>query len=137
MAPLRPSEIVAELKDMQGGKAMGMGGLTVVFYKTYQDNLVHHLVSFFEKMVKDGCLPPMMREALLVTLIKPAAAQHSVSDLAFPDGAPGVGWCSTSQLGYFVMACVMIPAAHGAIRTEPELYMWHGIHLEYSATGSR
>ncbi|KAJ1193383.1 hypothetical protein NDU88_002681 [Pleurodeles waltl] len=43
MAPLEPGEIRAVLKDMPAGQAPIMDGLTVAFYKTYQDILIHYL----------------------------------------------------------------------------------------------
>ena len=71
MAPLHPDEVVAALKDMSNGKAPGVDGATVAFYKAYHAKLIPHLITLYEKMVKDGCKPPSMYEALLIIMLKP------------------------------------------------------------------
>ena len=37
----------------------------------FQMKLIPHLITLFEEMVGDGQMPPSMREALLVMLLKP------------------------------------------------------------------
>ncbi|KAJ1082512.1 hypothetical protein NDU88_002677 [Pleurodeles waltl] len=70
MAPLRPEEIRVTLADMTVAKAPGTNRLMMEFYKAYQDILIPHLVTLFEEMAADGCMPPTMREALLMFLLK-------------------------------------------------------------------
>ncbi|KAJ1158482.1 hypothetical protein NDU88_011170 [Pleurodeles waltl] len=71
MGQLQPEEVKLTLACMLTGKAPGTDGLTVAFYKVYQDILIPHLVTLFEEMATDGSMPLSMREALLVVLLKP------------------------------------------------------------------
>ncbi|KAJ1218982.1 hypothetical protein NDU88_006553 [Pleurodeles waltl] len=71
VAPLRPEEIRAILKDMPSGKVPATDGLTVAFYKAYRDLLVTRLVTLFKEMTADGCMPSTMHEALFVVPLKP------------------------------------------------------------------
>ncbi|KAJ1155077.1 hypothetical protein NDU88_007813 [Pleurodeles waltl] len=70
MAPLRSGEIRAGFWDMPPGKALGIGGLTFDFYKTYQDLLIPHFVTLYEEMAETGSMPPSMSETLIVTMLK-------------------------------------------------------------------
>ncbi|KAJ1111746.1 hypothetical protein NDU88_000021 [Pleurodeles waltl] len=71
MGPLRPEEIRVALADMLTGKVSGIEGLTVAFYKAYQNLLMPHLVTLFEEMAAGGCRLPTVYEALLIVLFKP------------------------------------------------------------------
>ncbi|KAJ1098271.1 hypothetical protein NDU88_003387 [Pleurodeles waltl] len=66
MVPLRPEEIRVALAGMPAGKAPGTSGLTIAFYEAYLDMLIPHPVTLFEEMAADGCMPPIIREALLM-----------------------------------------------------------------------
>ncbi|KAJ1169739.1 hypothetical protein NDU88_001630 [Pleurodeles waltl] len=59
-APFCTAELRAALKGMSSGKASGTNGLPVVFYKAYQDQLILHLVTLYDEMAKEGCMPHYM-----------------------------------------------------------------------------
>ncbi|KAJ1149744.1 hypothetical protein NDU88_002549 [Pleurodeles waltl] len=60
-APLLPAEIVAALKDMSGGKVPGTDGLAEAFYKAYLDVHVPQLITLYEELVEDECMPHSMQ----------------------------------------------------------------------------
>lgn len=69
--PFSQEDIRAIIMSMPPGKAPGPDGLTLEFYKEYVDILVPKLHRAFEEAVESGILPQSMREALLITLLKP------------------------------------------------------------------
>lgn len=71
MQPLEAWEVQDSLMTMRSGSAPGHDGLTVGFYKEFKDLLIPHLISLFEEMTKQGYMPPSMREALLIVILKP------------------------------------------------------------------
>lgn len=72
-------EIHEALKVMRLATAPGQDGLTVAFYKEFKDLLVPHLVTLFEEISESGEMPPTMREALIVAILKPGKPAHECS----------------------------------------------------------
>lgn len=64
---------------MRDGSAPGQDSLTVTFYKAFGDILLPHLSTPFQEMCENGIMPPTMREALIVTLLKPGKDPHKCS----------------------------------------------------------
>ena len=56
---------------MQTGRAPGSDGLPADFYKLYRDILAPVLLDLYEESREKGSLPPTLREALVVSLLKP------------------------------------------------------------------
>ncbi|KAJ1138508.1 hypothetical protein NDU88_004891 [Pleurodeles waltl] len=54
MAPLQPGKICVALQEMPSAKAPGTDGLTVAFYRAYQDLLIPQLVTLFEEVAENG-----------------------------------------------------------------------------------
>lgn len=49
----------------------GLDGLTTSFYKTYIEELVPCLLDVYQESLEGGSLPPIMREAMIISLLKP------------------------------------------------------------------
>lgn len=71
MRPIEKDDILLALSSMKVGSAPGADGLTVAFYKAFLDLLLPHLMELFEDMCVTGTMPPMMREAVIVAILKP------------------------------------------------------------------
>ncbi|KAJ1183214.1 hypothetical protein NDU88_000039 [Pleurodeles waltl] len=72
MSSLKPTEIRKVIQEMAAGKAPGMDGLPVTVYKRYQEILIPQLQTLFQGIAAYAIMPPTMREALMVTLLKPS-----------------------------------------------------------------
>ncbi|XP_069059369.1 vomeronasal type-2 receptor 26-like [Pleurodeles waltl] len=70
-APLSMEEVKAAIRDLSGDKAPDLDGLTPPFYKEYSDILAPHLMEVYAEAMKTGILPASLREALIVTILKP------------------------------------------------------------------
>ncbi|KAJ1121240.1 hypothetical protein NDU88_009358 [Pleurodeles waltl] len=70
-APLTLEERGRALGGLAEGKAPGPDGLTVRFSKAFKGLLFPHLREVYEEMVGEGLMPPLIREAMLITLLKP------------------------------------------------------------------
>ncbi|XP_078540694.1 embryonic protein UVS.2-like [Lissotriton helveticus] len=64
-------DIAQVIKSMPANKAPGPDGLTTSFYKTYVAELAPRLHSVFVEALESNSLPDSMREALIITLLKP------------------------------------------------------------------
>lgn len=69
MQPIDKDEIVEALSGMRSGSAPGADGLTVGFYKAFQEKLILHLSTLFDDICVEGSMPRSMREALIVTIL--------------------------------------------------------------------
>lgn len=70
-APFELDEIREAIMKMQSGKAPGLDGIPIDFYKHYIDIMAPVLKEIFEDSLEMGVLPPSMREALVTSLLKP------------------------------------------------------------------
>ncbi|KAJ1134584.1 hypothetical protein NDU88_001035 [Pleurodeles waltl] len=71
MAPLSLGEMSRAQEGMAEGTPPGPVGLTVRFYKGFKDILFPHLRAVYAEMAEAGVMPPSMREAMLIALLKP------------------------------------------------------------------
>lgn len=69
--PFDEEDVKLAIQSLPTGKAAGLDGLPSEFYKTYADALVPRLLEVYAEAYDRGQLPPMLREALLVMLLKP------------------------------------------------------------------
>lgn len=52
------------IQNMNSGKAPGLDGLPIEFYKTFKTKLVEPLLNMFKECFLEGTLPPTIRLAL-------------------------------------------------------------------------
>lgn len=57
--------------ELRADKAPGPDGLGAQFYKEYSDELAPRLLAVYQESLETGLLPDTMREALIITLLKP------------------------------------------------------------------
>ncbi|KAJ1192335.1 hypothetical protein NDU88_001646, partial [Pleurodeles waltl] len=54
-------------------------GLTVTFYKAYQELLIPHVLTLYEELAGDKEMPPSLKEELIIPLPKPGKPQQLCS----------------------------------------------------------
>lgn len=69
--PITEEDIKMVIGSMPAGKAPGADGLTDAFYKEYADLVAPRLLRVYEEAMETGILPPTLREAVIITLLKP------------------------------------------------------------------
>lgn len=69
--PYTEEDIKRVIGGMRADKAPGPDGLTAQFYKTYMDLLATQLLAVYQDALETGILPETMREAIIITLLKP------------------------------------------------------------------
>lgn len=72
--PITVEEIAATIKSLPNGKAPGPDGFTAEFYKAFVDQLAPVLVEMYGSAYEQRMLPPTLREAMLIALLKPNKA---------------------------------------------------------------
>lgn len=68
--PITEDELKEEISSLPNNKAPGMDGLPGEFNKEYGDLIIPHLTAMYSEAYEEGVLPPSLREALLITLLK-------------------------------------------------------------------
>ncbi len=68
---LEPEEVSNAILNMKGGKAAGPDGLPIDIYKKFKDKLISPLLDTYVEGFQQGCLPPLMRNALIILILKP------------------------------------------------------------------
>ena len=69
--PLSVEELTLAISQMPAHKSPGLDGFPVEWYKQFQHLLGPLLLKTYNEALKEGRLPPSMREALIVLLLKP------------------------------------------------------------------
>lgn len=64
-------ELLRAIKSINSGKALGPDGLPIEFYKTFQKRLLTPLLSMFNESLNNGTLPPTLRLATIILILKP------------------------------------------------------------------
>ncbi len=68
---LEPEEVANAIVNMRGGKAVGPDGLPIDIYKEFKEKLISPLLDTYVEAFQQGCLPPSMRNALIILILKP------------------------------------------------------------------
>lgn len=66
------------ISGLPANKAPGSDGLTTAFYKAYAEELAPHLLATYKEAYETGILPHTMREAIIVTLLKPGKPECEI-----------------------------------------------------------
>ncbi|XP_078506414.1 A.superbus venom factor 1-like [Lissotriton helveticus] len=69
--PITTNDVKQVIKSLLLNKAPGPDGLTTAFYKAYVEEPAPRLLAVYEEALETGSLPASMREALIMTLLKP------------------------------------------------------------------
>lgn len=69
--PFDEEDVWEAISSLPTCKAAGTDGLPGEYYKAYASDLAPRLLEMFAEAYEKGTLPPFLREALLVTLLKP------------------------------------------------------------------
>lgn len=64
-------ELLQAIKSINSAKAPGPDGLPIEFYKTFQEQLLTPLLDMFNESFNNGTLPPTLRLATIVLILKP------------------------------------------------------------------
>lgn len=75
--PFTTDDIKQVISSMPADKAPGADGLTAAFYKEYTDRIAPKLLQVYAESLETGILPPTLREATIITLLKPARTQKT------------------------------------------------------------
>ncbi len=70
ISPITAKEVKNAIKRLKIGKAPGMDGLTVDFYKFFAEDLDDILASVFNEVLEDGSLSPSQKIAIITILFK-------------------------------------------------------------------
>ncbi|XP_069059669.1 zinc finger protein Xfin-like [Pleurodeles waltl] len=70
-APFSVDDVIQAVRSLPGDKAPGLNCLTPSFFKEYADILAPHLLEVYAEALETGALPASLREALIVTILKP------------------------------------------------------------------
>lgn len=57
--------------NMKGGKAPGPDGLPIDIYKLFREKRIAPLLDMYSESFEQGCLPPLLRSALITLILKP------------------------------------------------------------------
>lgn len=68
--PISTTEIVMAIQSMQSGKTPGPDGYPSDFYKNFSTQLSHMLRSVFEESYTSQSIPPTMRQAVILLILK-------------------------------------------------------------------
>lgn len=69
--PITVEEVTEVVKSLPNGNVPGPCGFTSEFYKAYIGQLAPHIVAMYGDAYDKQILPPSLREALLIALLKP------------------------------------------------------------------
>lgn len=75
--PFDEEDVKMTIRSLPTGKAAGLVGLPSEFYKAFMDELAPKLLEVYAEAYDNGHLPPSLREALLVMLLKPDKEPNS------------------------------------------------------------
>lgn len=64
-------ELLQAIKSINSGKTPGPYGLPIEFYKTFQKQLLTPLLDMFNESFNSGTLPPTLRLATIILILKP------------------------------------------------------------------
>lgn len=64
------TDLETSIQSMKSGKAPGLGGLPIEFYRTFKDELLPYLHQLLEYCHREGVIPPSWRDARLVLIHK-------------------------------------------------------------------
>ncbi|KAI3373356.1 hypothetical protein L3Q82_006654 [Scortum barcoo] len=129
-AQLTPQELYAALMSLKSGKAPGIDGLPVDFYKSFWSVLGEDLLEVFNNCLERGRLPLSCRRAVITLLPKKGDLQElknwrpvALGPSEHPVSAKGGGWTGSgpsSQQG----RCL---SAFSSYRdSSPDLQTWFG-----------
>lgn len=76
--PFTVEDVKRVIGSLPANKAPGSDGLTTAFYKAYAEELAPHLLATFEEAYEQGVLPQSMREAIIITLLKPGKSEREI-----------------------------------------------------------
>ncbi|KAJ1197470.1 hypothetical protein NDU88_001328 [Pleurodeles waltl] len=69
--PFTVEDVIQINNGLPGDKAQGLDGLMAAFYNESAPLLAPHLQAMYEDSLACGILPPSLKEALIVTILKP------------------------------------------------------------------
>lgn len=75
-APFSEEDVIQVINSLPPDKAPGLDGLPTSFYKCYAAILVPHLMEVYQEAIDTGILPPTLREAGILLLLKPDKPPH-------------------------------------------------------------
>lgn len=64
-------EISQAIQSINSGKAPGLDGFTIEFYKTFKEKIIVPLFNMYEEAFKNEVLPPTLRQAMITLILKP------------------------------------------------------------------